>query len=218
MYDWDQVGSDEFIGEGIIPFTGEDLESFAAKEFQIKLNDSNGTLRVRLLWQPQLLARKRTGTSLFSAATTRIFTSAPGTAIGAGIDAGGKVLGAGFDALESGFRGFGILGGNNKKEDVAVVSSTSSSGISITAPRFSISSISIPSMKNDDASIQNDGRWKKSIVDIVCMSFSNDLSLSFYYALADFANKVIQVDLLGARNLKAMDRGGTSDPCKQRLK
>ncbi|CAO3579465.1 unnamed protein product [Absidia cylindrospora] len=190
VYDWDQVGSDEFIGDGLIPFTGEELESFSAKEFEIKLNDGGGSLRVRLLWQPQLLARKRTGTSLFSA-TTRIFTSASGNAFGAGIDAGGKVLGAGFDALESGFRGFGILGGGSKKDDVAVVSSTSSSGISITGPRFSTSTISSTSIKNDGSSIHNE---------------------------AGFANKNLQVALIGARNLKAMDRGGTSDPlCRVRI-
>lgn len=125
VFDWDQFGSDTLIGEGIIPFTGEQIESFAAKDFEIPLTES-GTVRVRLLWQPQLLARKRTGTSLFSA-TTRIFTSAPGAAFGTtktiastGIGAGGKVLGAGADVLgaganlfESGFRGLSKIG---KKE------------------------------------------------------------------------------------------------------
>ncbi|KAI8099690.1 C2 domain-containing protein [Halteromyces radiatus] len=205
VFDWDQVGSDEFIGEALIPFSGEQLESFAAKDFEVNLTEG-GTLKLRLLWQPQLLARKRTGTSLFSA-TTRIFTSAPGSALGAGktfagagigaggkvlgagFDAGGKVLGAGFDAIGSGIRGIGKIGSNGKKADSPVVPSTSSSGTAASTPdnhRFSTSTISSNSNghETDSASISN----------------------------ADFANKTLQVSLIGARDLKAMDRGGTSDP------
>ncbi|KAI8333575.1 C2 domain-containing protein [Chlamydoabsidia padenii] len=190
VFDWDQIGSDELIGEGFIPFTGQELESFAAKEFEINLTE--GSLKVRLLWQPQLLARKRTGTSLFSA-TTRMFTSAPGAVAGAGFDAGGKVLGASFDALGSGIRGFGKFagGGGGKKEDVPVVASTTSSGTPIVTPepsRISMSTINTTSNGNDvvnSSSTVNEG---------------------------GFALKNIQVALLGARNLKAMDRGGTSDP------
>jgi hypothetical protein len=125
VYDWDQVGSDTLIGEGTIPFTGEQLESFAAKDFEINLTEG-GSLRVRLLWQPQLLARKRTGTSLFSA-TTRMFTHAPGSALGAGktfagagIGAGGKALGAIGDGIGGGFRSFGKLAGGGSKKEEAV--------------------------------------------------------------------------------------------------
>lgn len=177
MYDWDQVGSDKLIGEGIIRFSGEVLESFAAKDFEIPL-EGGGKLKVRLLWQPQLLARKRTGTSLFST-TTRMFTQAPGNAFGAGktiagagigaggkvIGAGGKVLGSGFDAIGGGIRSIGKLGNGHKKEEVppmpkATTSTTSSSGGPSGTPepqRFSTSTLS-SSDRPDSSSISNEGK------------------------------------------------------------
>ncbi|KAI9309205.1 C2 domain-containing protein [Cunninghamella echinulata] len=194
VYDWDQFGSDTLIGEANIPFSGEQLESFAAKEFEIPLTES-GTIRVRLLWQPQLLARKRTGTSLFSA-TTRIFTSAPGAAFGAGknvagagIGAGGKVLGAGASVIgaganvfESGFRGIGKLGGigGSKKE--------------IAPPVPPVPSASTISSQSGSTTTETNGASETSI--------NNE----------DFSSKILQIDLVEARGLKAMDRGGTSDP------
>ncbi|ORZ23286.1 C2 domain-containing protein [Absidia repens] len=223
VYDWDQVGSDELIGEGLIPFSGNELESFAAKDFDITL-EGGGKLKVRLLWQPQLLARKRTGTSLFSA-TTRIFTHAPGNALGAGktfagagigaggkvIGAGGKVLGSGFDAIGGGIRSIGKFGNGSKKEDVpsvpavpvvaATTSTTSStSGVPSATPepqRFSTSTLS--SIDRPDSS---------SILDGVITSW---LLIHFVLHVAG-SSKPLQVALIEARNLKAMDRGGKSDP------
>ncbi|CAO3643790.1 unnamed protein product [Cunninghamella blakesleeana] len=197
VFDWDQIGSDTLIGEGTIPFTGEQVESFAAKDFEIPLVES-GSIRVRLLWQPQLLARKRTGTSLFSA-TTRIFTGAPGvafgttkniasTGIGAGIETGGKVLGAGADVLgagvnlfESGFRGLSKIG---KKESTPAPAPTGPSASTRSSQSNSTLATTDANGASETASINN----------------------------TDFSSKVLQIHLLEARNLKAMDRGGTSDP------
>lgn len=84
----------------------------------MSLSEGNSTLKLRLLWQPQLIKREREGTSLFNS-TTRAFTSVPGHALGAGVslagDAvglGGKVLGTGGRALGSG--GKAVFGGVGK--------------------------------------------------------------------------------------------------------
>lgn len=149
VYDWDAVGKDELIGEGETTFDGQVLESFAAKDVEVSLG-GGATLRLRLLWQPQLLARKRQGTSLLGS-TTRIFTAVPGAAFGVGKDAldlgvgagtkvlgtGGKVIGGGVSAIGggvsaigSGIRGIGRLG---KKSSDA--SSDSSSVVVPPAPQ-----------------------------------------------------------------------------------
>jgi Ca2+-dependent lipid-binding protein len=177
VYDWDQVGTDELIGMGTIRFSGDVLESFAAKDLEIPL-EGGGKLKVRLLWQPQLLARKRTGTSLFSA-TTRIFTHAPGNALGAGktfagagigaggkvIGAGGKALGSGFEAIGGGIRSIGKFGSSHlKKEEapvpVATTSTTSSANGHSGTPepqRFSTSTRS-SNDRPDSSSISNEGK------------------------------------------------------------
>ncbi|CAO3584473.1 unnamed protein product [Absidia cylindrospora] len=117
IYDWDQLGNNEELARGLITFTGDILESFEAKEMEIPLT-CDSTLKVRLLWLPQLLKRERQGTSLLNS-TTRAFTSVPGHALGAGVslagDAvglGGKVLGTGGKVLGTG--GKAVFGGVGK--------------------------------------------------------------------------------------------------------
>ncbi|ORX55786.1 hypothetical protein DM01DRAFT_1321135 [Hesseltinella vesiculosa] len=186
VFDWEQIGSDTLLGECSIPFAGDVLESFGARDFELPLSNNAGSLTVRLLWQPQLLARKRTGTSLFSA-TTRIFTGAPQNALGAsktivggGIGAGGKVLGAGIDVLESGFSKLNVFGkssSNDSAPPAATESFMTRSSMSTTSLQSSLQDAG-----NDAASIQTDG------------------------------NSTYQITLVEGRNIKAMDRGGTSDP------
>ncbi|KAI8976019.1 C2 domain-containing protein [Pilobolus umbonatus] len=89
VFDWDQIGSHRLIAEG--PIDIEHLESFLTKEQNIQL--SQGVLNLRLKWEPQLLARKREGTSLLGS-TTRILTGGTGLA-GEVVGAGGKVLDGG---------------------------------------------------------------------------------------------------------------------------
>ncbi|KAI8059246.1 C2 domain-containing protein [Gongronella butleri] len=116
IFDWDQVGSDEELARVMVPFTADTLESFTAREVELPLSeDGKSLLKLRLLWQPQLLARAKQGTSLLGTAT-RTFTAVPGQALGAGVslagDAvglGGKVLGTGGKAIGSG--GKAIVGG-----------------------------------------------------------------------------------------------------------
>ncbi|CAO3617263.1 unnamed protein product [Cunninghamella echinulata] len=117
IYDWDQIGSHDELARGTIPFTSDVLESFEAKQFDISL--TNGAeLKVRLLWQPELLARERQGTSLLNT-TARAFTAIPGTALGVGgnlvggaVGLGGKALGTGVNITTGALGvGAGIAGG-----------------------------------------------------------------------------------------------------------
>lgn len=139
IYDWDQIGSNTLLAEGPIPIAN--LESFAVQEVDVPLR--GGSIKLRLKWEPQLLARKREGTSLLGS-TTRILTGGTGLAgdvVGYGVGAGGKVLtggtrmvggaigggtkvvggaiGGGIGAIGGGIgaigRGFGKIGGHGKK-------------------------------------------------------------------------------------------------------
>ncbi|KAI8070792.1 C2 domain-containing protein [Gongronella butleri] len=191
VYDWDQIGSDTLLGESSIPIYSEDFESFVARQVDVPLT-GGGSLVVRLLWQPQLLARKRTGTSLFSA-TTRMFTSAPGSAFGAsktivggGIGAGGKVLGAGIDVLESGFDRLNVF---KKKEQAPVHGSLSGAATEPIMHRSSTSTVSL--LSSPSASVGAD--------DAASINTTS-------------SGSTVQITLVEGRNLKAMDRGGTSDP------
>ncbi|KAI8145238.1 C2 domain-containing protein [Fennellomyces sp. T-0311] len=201
VFDWDQIGKDTSLGECEIPFSGEQLESFGARDFEVPLN-KGGSLRVRMLWQPQLLARKRTGTSLFGS-TTKIFTSAPGAAFGVGKDVvgagfgagtkvigtGGKVIGGGVSAIGSGIRGIGRLGGGGSKREKSSDSSESSS-INQQQP------VPVPTA---------------STTSTVDQRGSMDSSMSPQQRSGDVSGTV-NVTLLGARNLSAKDKSGTSDP------
>ncbi|KAI8138974.1 hypothetical protein BJV82DRAFT_628590 [Fennellomyces sp. T-0311] len=77
VFDWNQIQGDEPIGSGGITLRGDMVESFAAKEVSIPLDGVagvTGSVRVRFLWQPQLLARRKTETSVLGS-TTRIGTN-----------------------------------------------------------------------------------------------------------------------------------------------
>ncbi|RCH96904.1 hypothetical protein CU097_001281 [Rhizopus azygosporus] len=178
IFDWDQIGKDTPLGECRISFTGNDIETFVTATKEYTLQNGTGTLTVRLTWRPDLVARKRTNTSLFSA-TTRMFTQAPGEVVGAGIGAGTKVFGAGVSALGSGF--LGRMGTKRLSDDTSSVLSREATNTSSIEPSTSRSSSSIQRSVSDDA-------------------------------------VTVQVQLIEARDLKAMDRGGTSDPyCRVRV-
>ncbi|KAG0171493.1 hypothetical protein DFQ28_001023 [Apophysomyces sp. BC1034] len=76
VLDWNQIQGHEPLGSGGISIRGGSVESFVARDVLIPLDGVSGvsgSVRVRLLWQPQLLVRKKTHTSML-ATTTRIFT------------------------------------------------------------------------------------------------------------------------------------------------
>ncbi|KAI8391474.1 C2 domain-containing protein [Radiomyces spectabilis] len=80
VFDWNQFQGDESLGSGGISLASEFIESFVARDVQIPLAgppDVTGTVRVRFLWQPQLLAKRKTHTSVLSS-TTRMLTGVMG--------------------------------------------------------------------------------------------------------------------------------------------
>lgn len=201
IFDWDQIGKDTLIGECKITFTGEDVETFVTttKEFAV---DQGGSLTLRLTWRPELVARKRSATNIFSA-TTRVFTSAPGNALGAGRDvvgagfgaggkvlgAGGKVLGTGVSALGSGIRGIGKIG---KKSPTTVME------------------------ENETPILDREVTSGGDSSSVLSASPSNSTKQS--RSISEDGGYAVQVALIEARGLKAMDRGGTSDPyCRVRV-
>ncbi|KAI8070191.1 C2 domain-containing protein [Thamnidium elegans] len=186
VFDWDQIGKDTLLGTCAITFTGEEIETFVTSTKEYKL-DQGGTITLRLTWRPELVARKRTGTSLFSA-TTRVFTSVPGSALGAGKDAVGAGFGVGGKVL-GGIRGIGKM--NKKSPTQEVVPPLPTESITPVATKSSATN-SVISTSPSTSTHQR--------------SMAADDGATF------------QVDLIEARNLKAMDRGNTSDPyCRVRV-
>ncbi|KAI9473518.1 MAG: C2 domain-containing protein [Benjaminiella poitrasii] len=206
IFDWDQIGKDTLLGECKITFTAEDVETFVTTTKEYKL-DKGGLLTLRLTWRPELVARKRTNTSLFSA-TTRVFTQAPGSALVAGKDvvgtaggrvlgAGSKVFGSGVSAIGSGFRSIGKIGKR-------------SSGVS-----FEESPIEreVSSPNADNSSVLSSSPSSSSVLSKQPTTATRSVSEEGLGG-----STMIQVSLIEARNLKAMDRGGTSDPyCRVRV-
>lgn len=95
VFDWDQFGKDRLMCECEMLFGTSHLESFAARNLTFTMKDHpQASLKARLLWQPQLLARKRTGSQLLFSATTRMFTQAPGAVFDVGKDVFGSSMSA----------------------------------------------------------------------------------------------------------------------------
>lgn len=137
IFDWNQIQQAKPLGGGIIPLADENVVAFSPVEKEIHVTGvpgATGTLHLRLLWQPELLSRKKTATMLGGAigGATRVFTSAPGAVFGGtkavvgggahlageGVHLGGKVIGGGA-RLAGGVlsSGMGLLSGNKKKKD-----------------------------------------------------------------------------------------------------
>jgi Ca2+-dependent lipid-binding protein len=208
VFDWDQIGKDTLLGTCAINFTSEDVETFVTTTKEYKL-DQGGSITLRLTWRPELVARKRSSTSLFSA-TTRVFTSVPGNALGAGKDvvgagfgaggkvlgAGGKVFGTGVSALGSGIRGIGKIGKKSSSED------------KIPVDREIPNSSDVVPVPSQSTTAAND---TSSVLSTSPSNSTNQRSMSE-------DESTFQVVLVEARGLKAMDRGGTSDPyCRVRV-
>lgn len=156
IYDWDQLGSHTLLAEGSIPIAN--LESFAAQTVEVPLR--GGQLKLNMKWEPQLLARKRAGTSLLGS-TTQIFATGTGLAgdvVGMGVGAGGKVLTGGTKVVTGGIgaigggigaigRGFGKIGG--RKSSVAEPP-TSLGGSASAAPLDTSLATTVPQVNKSD--------------------------------------------------------------------
>jgi Ca2+-dependent lipid-binding protein len=182
VFDWDQIGKDTLLGTGEIPLAGNNVESFGSRDIEVPITGmsaNNSTIRVRLMWQPQLLAKKKTRTG-FLGASTRAFTSAPTTAFGASrtivggganlagdafgaggkvISGGANVLGGGVNALGSGLKsGMGFLGGKQKTKTQDLQPPASTQPPTPTVPAPSAPSASPPagrSSGDDSASLSS---------------------------------------------------------------
>ncbi|KAI8374245.1 uncharacterized protein BYT42DRAFT_575688 [Radiomyces spectabilis] len=76
VFDWNQFKNHDPIGSGGVTIRGDAVESFGTREVNIPLDGVagvSGSVRVRFKWQPQLLASKKTQTSVL--ATKRVYTN-----------------------------------------------------------------------------------------------------------------------------------------------
>nr|XP_018259792.1 uncharacterized protein I303_07863 [Kwoniella dejecticola CBS 10117]OBR81950.1 transmembrane protein [Kwoniella dejecticola CBS 10117] len=97
IYDWDRVGSATPIGSGLINLA--DIEPFESAELTLPVisekHGEKGSLNVRIMFQPEIIARTRQKTSTFSQAG-RVVTTIGGVPMGVGkgvVHGGGAVIG-----------------------------------------------------------------------------------------------------------------------------
>ncbi|RUS23038.1 hypothetical protein BC937DRAFT_93080 [Endogone sp. FLAS-F59071] len=235
IFDWNQIQQAKPLGGGIIPLTGENVVSFSPVEKEIQVTGvpgATGTLHSRLIWQPELLSRKKTSTMLGGAigGATRVFTSAPGAVIGAvgggahlageGVQLGGKVIGNGArmagGVLSS---GMGLLSGNKKKKDgngsfdtLPIVENNSSAQPNVPEPQQSAPISSEQSGAplapiTTQESATNSSDEDKPRVSIDAGAIRSSVS-------EETAGNTgsLTITFIEAKGLKAVDRGGTSDP------
>ncbi|OBZ83487.1 Uncharacterized protein PYUK71.03c, partial [Choanephora cucurbitarum] len=195
IYDWDQIGQNELLAQGHIPIA--DLDSFTAQDMDVVLQ--GGYIRLRLKWEPQLLARRREGTSILGS-TTRLFSSGTGMA-GEMVGAGGKVISGGTKIVGGGTkivggaiggsigaigRGFNKFGNTQHKRTSLIPEENEISDHTNRAP-------SVPSSTESGAHPK---------------SSTEDRDRSF----------TVKISIIEARNLKGMNKDKTSDPyCRVRL-
>ena len=103
VMDWDMGDKDDLLGEATINL--EILDPFRPKETVLNLDGKSGVLRLKLLFKPDYVTRRRIGSSTFGPTFSGTFAT-PGKVIGApvkgvGIVGGGVVKGASF--LKKGF-------------------------------------------------------------------------------------------------------------------
>lgn len=85
MLDWNQIEQAKSLGEGLIDLAV--IEPFCAVEIPVRLSSgkpgARGEIRVRLVFQPEIIAKSRKNTSTFSAAG-RAMTQIGSAPLGAG--------------------------------------------------------------------------------------------------------------------------------------
>ncbi|GAA5810280.1 hypothetical protein MFLAVUS_003700 [Mucor flavus] len=235
IYDWDQFGANELLAQGDIPIA--DLESFAAKESNFTLE--GGNIMLRMKWEPQLLARKREGTSLLGS-TTRILAGGTGLAgdvVGLGVGAGGKVItggtkvvtgavgggaklvggaiGGGIGAIGGGIGaiggGFGAIGRGIGKIGGGGGSGNKKASVDMSTPvpDSPVSSVS-PPMPPIPASHYEQNN--QSAISNSVLSSNDSLSRPKSVFEDRGKNATVKFTVVGARNLKDLKRDKLVDP------
>ncbi|KAI9029637.1 C2 domain-containing protein [Phycomyces nitens] len=208
VFDWNQFQGDEPLGSGGVSIRGDSVESFAARNVEIPLDGVagvTGSVQVRFLWQPQLLIRKKTNTSVLG--TTRMYTSTQmATQVGTRV-------------------GTQLLGRSGTQLNPPTPSRTTS--LRHTTP--GILPRSIQTMRQDtmgsidsgqlvDSPVSRHSRQLSTAESInstletnSLLSSEHDSALGGEDSLTGMEGSVM-INLIEARGLRGVDKGGTSDP------
>src|SRR5262249_47732304 len=123
IFDWNQIQQSKPLGGGAIPLGGENVRSFTATQKEVPVTGvphASGTIQLLLLWQPEFLSRKKTGTMLSLGGATRMITAAPGAVLGGtkAVVGGGAYLVGGGAQLAGGVisSGIGLIAGKKKRD------------------------------------------------------------------------------------------------------
>ncbi|RCI05087.1 hypothetical protein CU098_011999 [Rhizopus stolonifer] len=194
IFDWDQIGQNELLAQGPIPIVS--LESFTAQELEVPLE--GGLIRLRLKWEPQLLARKREGTSLLGS-TTKLLSTGTGLAgdvVGLGAGAGNKMI----------YGGTKVIGGGTK-----LVGGAIGGGVGALGRGFS----KFHGKKGGEDHLDSEEQ-EQHAPSLLSSNESTTRPKSIFEDKDRVAT--IKVTVIEARNLKGMNRDKTSDPyCRVRL-
>lgn len=186
-------------------------------------------MRIRLLWQPQLLARKKQHTSILSSGT-KVLTGTAGATFGAGkavvgggaaiageglnlgtkvvgggISAGGKVVGGGISAggkvIGGGGKAIGSVFGLRRQSKRDFKSDTDNGNVIMDTG----TSVGAIPNNQSSSSATSDGGLHSNRNSMEPMA-SGEMTESAG------ANGTLEVQILSARGLRGVDKSGTSDP------
>ncbi|OZJ05187.1 hypothetical protein BZG36_02423, partial [Bifiguratus adelaidae] len=199
IYDFDQVGTADELGVTEVPLAGDAVEAFMARDRQLPVmlkGQQAGTITVRLNWQPQLLARKKTGT-VFTGAT-RMLTGAPGAVFGAG----GKVVGGGAKVVGG---GVGAVGHGLKQGGSALAS-----GFGFGKKKLSQDMTHADGMVNSTSNESIQPQQNGNLSQLAPAQAAQGVNTQGGNMVG--APGTVSFTILEASGLRAVDRGGSSDP------
>ncbi|ORX52810.1 hypothetical protein DM01DRAFT_1336589 [Hesseltinella vesiculosa] len=225
VFDWNQFKGDYPMGSGGISLRNEYVESFLARDVRIPLDGIagvSGYVRVRFLWQPQLLTTKKTQTaSMLQTMRTMTYRNPPPTSTTINNAISSPLISSPTNPSHSPISAKSPDPASPKSPQT-VESVTSDNHLELPSPanhhdtprqsedlvtmhpRHSVSSVSTTSSHHHGIS---------SLTSPSTASLTPSLlSVSRHHAQA---LGIVTVHLIAARGLLGVDKGGTSDPFVQ---
>ncbi|KAG2225823.1 hypothetical protein INT45_007067, partial [Circinella minor] len=217
VFDWNQFLGDIPLGSGGISIRGDFVESFVARQVKIPLDGIagvSGHVRVRFLWQPQLLIRKKTHTSILGTTSVNMTTSATAT------NSNMLSPSAAANMRTPTLRPPGPQAPPPPPSVSRSATLTPASAATAALPSIAGTPVS-PSRNGTNASITSSHvRSPSQASSIVSMQDRrsidtmsiNDDGLQHGDDSAVGMNGTVTIKIIEARNLRGVDRSGTSDP------
>ncbi|OZJ04432.1 hypothetical protein BZG36_02903 [Bifiguratus adelaidae] len=224
VYDWDQIGRPTLLGVAKTDLRTTTLEAFEAKALNLPLSHNGepaGQLECRVLWQPQLLITKKTGTVFNDATTITTMSSLEGSDEFTGITR----INSKFGVFHKKNKKQSITSGTLNSDDASIISQGSfrSDRPSLFSRRTTSSPKSIvkqPSLASLNLTKTEDSLRQPSLASLNLTNTEDSVRSSSFVAdqasisghSHEGARGVLTIIVLAAKHLRSVDANGFSDP------